>query len=522
MKLRNLLPIIGIIIFIIILLTLDIKKIIVIFSNINPLFVFLSFFVLVPLLLLAGIEWQILLRKQKIYVSFWYSIKNFFIGYFYGFITPGGFGAFTRALYLSDESGTPLPKCVSNVIIFNTVEFISMLLVGAVGAIYLSSIFPYLIYVIIIVLIIAIGLFSFFFKSKRSKIWFSKIVKSRVFATVKDRIEGSVDSFFEDIPKFKDVILPITLSITGWLLKYIMFFYIAKIFFITISPLTFVMIMAVSDVISSIPISTYGLGIRDLTYIGLFPLFINVSIENIVSLSIYWFVIIWLTPSIIGIFVTFNETRKMNKVKIDKITSRKFENYMKKYPELYKSLASIIKRYITPKIKNPIIVDLGCGPGLLSKELKGIIPNGKIIGIDQSADMLNIAKENANIETIKALSEELPIDDRSIDLLVSRFSLTYWHNPKDSFSEIYRVLKPNGIVVMELLNKKYPHWKIFFRKIAMIFKGAGWVARYHADAFKTAYSIENVKNLFKNSGFKNINIIGHTKNWSFIIVAYKQ
>jgi uncharacterized protein YacL len=129
-------------------------------------------------------------------VSFWYSIKNFFIGYFYGFITPGGFGAFTRALYLSDESGAPLPKCVSNVIIFNTVEFISMLLVGAIGAIYLSSIFPYLFYTIVFILIIVVVLFLFFFKSKRSKIWFFKIVQSRVFSAIKERIEGSVDTFF--------------------------------------------------------------------------------------------------------------------------------------------------------------------------------------------------------------------------------------------------------------------------------------------------------------------------------------
>lgn len=521
MKLRNLLPVVGIIIFIIILLALDIKKIVGTFSDINPLYGFLSFFVLVPLLLLAGIEWQLLLKKQKIHVSFWYSIKNFFIGYFYGFITPGGFGAFTRALYLSDESGAPLPKCVSNVIIFNTVEFISMLLVGAVGAVYLSSIFPYLFYTIVLILIIVVALFLFFFKSKRSKIWFSKIIQSRVFATIKDRIEGSIDTFFEDIPKFKNVILPIFLSISGWVLKYIMFFYIAKMFSISISPLTFIMIMAVSDVISSIPISTYGLGVRDLTYIGLFPLFIDVATEKIVSLSIFWFVIIWLTPSIIGAFVTVHETRKMNKIKIDEITSRRFENYMRKFPELYQSLASIIKKNIPNKVKNPIIVDLGCGPGLLSKEINNIIPNGRIIGMDQSTDMLKIARENANIETIQVTSEKLSIDDNSADVLISRFSLTYWKNPKESFSEIYRVLKPNGIVVMELLNKDFPRWKILYRKIVMIFKGAGWVARYHADAYKTAFTLENAKKLFKNSGFKIIDIIGNNRKWRFIIVANK-
>ena len=135
MKFKKLLPIIGIIILILIISSLDLQKIIDIFSKINPIYSIMSFFVVIPLIILANIGWQLLLKKQRIKVSFWYSIKNFFIGYFYGFITPGAFGAYTRSLYLSEESRAPLLKCVSNLIIFNTIEFISLLFVGAIGAI---------------------------------------------------------------------------------------------------------------------------------------------------------------------------------------------------------------------------------------------------------------------------------------------------------------------------------------------------------------------------------------------------
>ena len=98
MQLKKILPITGIIILIFILTTLDFEEIFTIFSGINPWHSFICFFAIVPLILIANIEWQILLRKQKIHVSFWYSIKNFFIGYFYGFITPGGIGAYTRGI----------------------------------------------------------------------------------------------------------------------------------------------------------------------------------------------------------------------------------------------------------------------------------------------------------------------------------------------------------------------------------------------------------------------------------------
>ena len=313
MNFKKILPVIGIVILVVILFTLDLGKIFDIFSNLNPLYSFLSFFILVPLLILANIEWQLLLRRQKIHVSFWYSIKNFFIGYFYGFITPGAFGAYTRAIYLSKESGAPLPKCVSNIIIFNTLEFIAMLFVGALGAIYLSHLYPHLFYTIIVAIIIVIALFLFFFKTERSKVVFRKIIQTRIFATLKDKLEGSVDSFYEDLPRFRDVLIPFGLSLLGWALKYVMFFYVAKMFSINIGFIDFIFIMAVVEVVASIPVSIYGLGTREVSMIAMFAVF-GVAKEPIVSLSLFWFVVIWLTPSIFGAVITTIETKKMSKI----------------------------------------------------------------------------------------------------------------------------------------------------------------------------------------------------------------
>ena len=73
MKFKKLLPIIGIIILIIIISSLDLQKIINIFSKINPVYSVLSFFVVTPLILLANIGWQLLLKKQRIKVSFYKS-----------------------------------------------------------------------------------------------------------------------------------------------------------------------------------------------------------------------------------------------------------------------------------------------------------------------------------------------------------------------------------------------------------------------------------------------------------------
>ena len=524
MKIKKLLPIIGIIILIIIISTLDLQKIINIFSKINPIYSFFSFFVIIPLIILVNIEWQLLLRKQRIKVSFWYSIKNFLIGYFYGFITPGAFGAYTRSIYLSEESGVPLPKCVSNLIIFNTIESIGILMIGAIGTIYLSSIYPNLFYIIIIVIIFNISLFFFFFKDKRSRILFTKIVKLRIFATVKDKLENSIESFYEDLPKFKDVILPFILSVSGWFLKYIMMFFVAKLFFINIPFLYFIMVVAVADVIASLPISIYGLGTREVALITMFNLW-KVPKENVVSLSLFWFVIIWLTPSIIGSFVTFFESKKYEKFVLTDNSIKNFDSYMKRYPEHYRYTTDIVKKNIPKKVKKPVIVDLGAGPGLLSLEIDKQIPNAKIIAVDPSQKMLDLANKNVKKEGFQTMigsSDNIPLKNDSVDIIVSRLNLTYWNKPVDSLIEIRRVLKLGGKIIIEAINKDFPNYYLFLIKIRMFFKSAGLdVIRYHMDSYKTAYKFDHIEMSLKKTGYK-ITYKEYKKNkWKYLIVGEK-
>ena len=167
MNIKKLLPFIGIIILIYLLTTIDLPKVIDIFSTIPPLFIILSFLALVPILFFLNIEWQILLKKQHIHVSFVNSLKNIFIGYFYGFITPGGFGGYIRAIYLKQDSGAPIPKCLSNIITMNSIDYLSLLFLGAVGAVFLSGYHSGFFLPIIIAFLILLSLFIIFLKKNK-------------------------------------------------------------------------------------------------------------------------------------------------------------------------------------------------------------------------------------------------------------------------------------------------------------------------------------------------------------------
>jgi len=213
---------------------------------------------------------------------------------------------------------------------------------------------------------------------------------------------------------------------------------------------------------------------------------------------------------------------------IDEKTSEKFAKYMKKYNVLYRNLARIAQENLLYSLRNPLIVDIGIGPGLLSIEINKLIPNANIIGIDPSIEMLKLAKRKVvgtnfkKIETILTKAESIPLKNNLADLVISRFSFIYWDNPSDGLTEIYRILNPGGRMILELINRDYPRWKLFLTEIHMFINLAGKeIIKYHIDSYKKAYTINQIEKLISNSGFNIIYKEGIKSKWKHLIVAEK-
>jgi len=212
---------------------------------------------------------------------------------------------------------------------------------------------------------------------------------------------------------------------------------------------------------------------------------------------------------------------------VDDRTAEEFAAYMKKFPEMYASLAQRVKNNISSS--HPLICDLGAGPGLLSAEIAKQIPGATVVGIDPLRKMLQLAKENVYIETVKdfepmlGVSEKIPLKNNTMDVIVSRFSLPYWKQPEKSFTEIYRILKPGGKVVLEALNRDFPSWKLLLTKLHMLFNQAGRdVTKYHTDAYLLAHTREQVEQYFIQAGFTILEREGKKKEWRFLVVAEKK
>ena len=97
------------------------------------------------------------------------------------------------------------------------------------------------------------------------------------------------------------------------------------------------------------------------------------------------------------------------------------------------------------------VLDLGSGGGidvLLSARRVG--PTGKAYGLDMTDEMLALARENqrkagvANAEFLKGEMESMPLEDNTVDVIVSNCVVNLSPNKDRVFREALRVLKPGG------------------------------------------------------------------------------
>jgi len=151
-----------------------------------------------------------------------------------------------------------------------------------------------------------------------------------------------------------------------------------------------------------------------------------------------------------------------------------------------------------------ILVDLGSGAGIdafLASKLVGA--EGKVIGIDMTDEMLEKARKIAlnnykNVEFRKGdIEEKIPIEDNSVDIVISNCVINLTSDKTNTFKEIYRILKKNGnarMIISDLITSK----EINNNNI----NTDNWCS-----CIDGALTKENYLQSIKDAGFQNIEIL---------------
>jgi len=109
-------------------------------------------------------------------------------------------------------------------------------------------------------------------------------------------------------------------------------------------------------------------------------------------------------------------------------------------------------------IEDLVVLDVGCGSGLFFSEVAGKAKT--VIGVDVSRKLLQKAKEKAdtlgNVSVLQADADHLPFCDKFFD---GNFAFTILQNmprPNETLTELRRVVKTEGKMVVTGLKKAFP------------------------------------------------------------------
>ncbi|MGB7284207.1 MAG: class I SAM-dependent methyltransferase [Candidatus Acidiferrum sp.] len=160
--------------------------------------------------------------------------------------------------------------------------------------------------------------------------------------------------------------------------------------------------------------------------------------------------------------------------------------------------------------QNDTILDVGCGGGRTVKKLSAMATHGKVYGVDYSEESVATTKatnapsiEAGRVEVRLGSVSQLPFADAIFDLVTAVETHFWWPDLPAGMREIYRVLKPDGSLIL----------------VAEIYKGANTMAARLAEKYvsripMTLLSVDEHRQLLASTGFTDVRVIeDRKKGW---------
>ena len=277
---------IGLFICILLLLKIDIIKAVDILLHLNVYYLIAALATTLPFFLTINFKWNMILKTQGIEYSFKDSLIIYLIGFSAGVITPGKFGEFIKVFYLKND-GHPWGKSFLVTLLDRLFDLTVLIFVAYFSLFLFTKIFgKHILILSLLFAIIAVLIVILSYKKAVAKNLLERVYQILIPQKFKKSGLSNFHDFYINfqVPNYTKLFSIVSLSIIGTLIRFIEPYLLALSLDINISFLNLVACFSIATLAALIPISIYGIGIRDIGLITLFSC-IGLSAESAIAFS---------------------------------------------------------------------------------------------------------------------------------------------------------------------------------------------------------------------------------------------
>jgi len=306
----------GLFILLFILSRIDFNQLVNTLFHVNIYYLLLAVVLNIPQLFFKSYRWNLILTQQKINYSPIQSFLIYMSSLYIGFITPGRIGEFVKALYLKSEKGISISKGFSSVLVDRLFDLYLLIILGFIGIWHFGVLGALSNSFLLITIIVVLTPLIMLNKQLMGR-FINILYKVAVVKKVKGKIEERFEDFFNGLQKLINPRLLFSglLTFLGYLMFFIQSYLIVLAMDLSINFITIILFMAISNLISFIPISISGLGTRDATLIFLFSL-IGLQPELAVSYAFLVFITYFVAGGLLGAVAWWIRPIELSKSKI--------------------------------------------------------------------------------------------------------------------------------------------------------------------------------------------------------------
>lgn len=289
---KRYLAIIGIALFILILLQLDLNELLNTLAQTNLALFFLAGFLSIGSGTLKGLRWRYIAKAHEISLTKWEALKYFFIGFFISLFTPARLGELARAIYIKDKANGSISRALPTIVIDRLLDVAFLFLLAFLAVAGFAYLFGEVIipFEILLALMLVFAAAAIFFLRKNAvgfvlKPFFNIMIPDKY----KSKTQSSFNRFYESLARASKnpslILKSFLLTFFAWAVSIFVTYILMLAVGITTAPFYYVIIiLPIISLLDLLPISVSGLGTRDAALIGLLALY-SVSPELSVAFS---------------------------------------------------------------------------------------------------------------------------------------------------------------------------------------------------------------------------------------------